>query len=93
MIVGAMIAVLWIVLSFSLTYAKTANGDQILGFPKYYYMFAHVGAQPDNVYVTSIPFSIFAIFELSYPILAAVIFVSAIIGKFSHYALLLLSQF
>lgn len=76
-----MIAVLWIVFSFSLTYAKTANGDQILGFPKYYYMFAHVGASPDYEYVGTIPFSIFAIFELSYPILSAVIFVTAVIGK------------
>jgi hypothetical protein len=80
LLIGAMISVLWIVVSFSLTYGKDANNDQILGFPKYYYMFAHVGADPDGDYVDSIPFSIFAVFELSFPILAASIVTSALIG-------------
>jgi Amt family ammonium transporter len=84
LLVGAMITILWIVISFSLTYAKDANNDQILGLPKYYYMFAHVGAYPDGDYVDSVPFSIFAVFELSFPILAASIVTSALIGKNCH---------
>jgi Amt family ammonium transporter len=75
-----MIATIWIVLTFSLTFSMDANNNQILGFPKYYYMFAHAGAEPDGVYVTTIPFSIFAIFELGYPLLAASLVISALIG-------------
>jgi len=77
MLVGSLITVLWIVITFSLVYAKDANGDQILGFPKYYYMFAHVGPVPDDVYTFTIPFTIFAIFELSFPLLCSAIFVSS----------------
>jgi Amt family ammonium transporter len=77
-----MITTVWIVLSFSLIYAKDANGDQILGFPKYHYMFANVGASPNPDYAPTIPFSIFAVFELSFALLSASIVVSSLIGKY-----------
>lgn len=88
LLAGSMIAVLWIVFTFSLTYAKTANGDQILGFPKYYYMFAHVGAEPVDEYAPNLPFSIFAIFELSFPILTAAIVIAALIDRVNVYGLM-----
>jgi len=52
-------------------------------------MFAHVGASPDYVYVDAIPFSIFAIFELSFPILASTIVTAALIDRVNVYGLLL----
>jgi Amt family ammonium transporter len=91
LLVGAMITVLWIVLTFSLTFAEDANGDQILGFPKDFYMFAHVGAQANATYASTIPFSIFAIFELAFPILAASLVVQALIG--TNFVFLLLFSF
>lgn len=88
LLAGSLISLLWIVITFSLTYAKDANGDQILGLPKYLYMFAHTYAEPDSFYAPTIPFSIFAIFELSYPILAAAIVVSALIDRVNVYGLI-----
>ncbi len=75
-----MVATLWIVLSFSLVHAKDANGDGILGFPKYYYMFAHTYNKP-VIDAPNIPGGIFAVFELAFATLTPAIVASAIIGK------------
>jgi hypothetical protein len=78
-IVSGMITVVWVLLSFSLIYA---NGTEILGYPKTYYMFNHVGDQPNLAYAPTIPFNIFAIFELAFALLSASIVISSILGKF-----------
>jgi Amt family ammonium transporter len=80
---GAMISFLWIIISFSLVYAKDANGDGIMGFPKYYYMFAHTVNFPDLSLAPTIPVSIFAVFELSFALLTPTIVAAAVIGKCS----------
>jgi len=86
-ITSAMIATLWIVISFSLVHAKDANGDGILGFPKYYYMFAHT-YNSSVIDGDSIPGSIFAVFELAFATLTPAIVASAVIDRVNVYGFL-----
>lgn len=86
---GAMITFLWIIISFSLVYAKDANGDGILGFPKYYYMFAHTVNFPDVSLAPTIPLSIYAVFELSFALLTPTIVAAAVIGKYLFFTFLI----
>jgi hypothetical protein len=81
LLVAAMITTIWIVITFSLVYAKDANGDQMLGYPKYYYMFANVGSEPNPSYAPTIPFSLFAIFELCFALVSATLLVSSVLGE------------
>jgi ammonium transporter, Amt family len=81
LITSAMIAFVWIVFSFALIYGKDANGDEMLSYPKYFYMFAHTVNFPDPALAPTIPVNIFAVFELSFALLTPTIVATAIIGK------------
>lgn len=78
---ASMVAFLWIVISLSLVWGKDANGDQIMGLPKQFYMFAHAGNLPIAELAPTIPMSIFAVFELSFAILCPTIVAAAVIGE------------
>lgn len=87
-LMSAMIAFLWIVISFSLVYAKDANGDRILGFPKYFYMFARTVNFPDASLAPTVPLGIFAVFELAFALLTPTIVATAIIDRVNVYGFL-----
>jgi ammonia channel protein AmtB len=82
-IMSSMIAFLWIILSLSLVWGRDANGDQIMGFPKQFYMFAHAGNLPIVELASNIPMNIFAVFELSFAIITPTIVAASVIGKFA----------
>lgn len=81
---ASMIAFVWVIVSLSLVWGKDANGDQIMGLPKQFYMFAHAGNLPVPELAQTIPMNIFAVFELSFAILCPTIVAAAVIGKLSQ---------
>jgi ammonium transporter, Amt family len=85
---SGMITVLWIVISLSLVWGKDANGDQIMGLPKQFYMFAHAGNLPTVELSTTVPTNIFAIFELAFAILCPTIVAASVIDRVNLFGLL-----
>jgi len=69
-----------------LIYGEDANGQKMLGFPATYYMFRDVGARPATELAPTIPCSIYAVFELSFALIAPTIVAADIIGgcHFKH---------
>lgn len=80
-IMASMVAFLWIIITLSLVWGRDANGDQIMGFPKQFYMFAHAGNLPITELANTIPMNIFAVFELGFAILCPTIVAAAVIGE------------
>lgn len=89
-LVSGLITTLWIVTTFALIYGPKSAGEEykILAYPRSYYMFAHVGAFPDSALAPTIPLSIFAIFELAFALMTALIITAAVIDRVSIYGLL-----
>eukprot|EP01039_Chlorochromonas_danica_P006396 gene6396-7051_t len=87
-LVASLVAFLWIIISLSLVWGVDANGDQIMGFPKQFYMFAHAGNLPIAEIADNIPMNIFAVFELTFAILAPAIVTSAVIDRVNIYGFL-----
>lgn len=64
-----LISVLWVIVGFSLAFGKDANGSGILGYPRTFYMYNDVGATPDPDLASTIPLSIFSMFQLMFAII------------------------
>jgi hypothetical protein len=72
-------------------------GNQFIGEPKTYYMFTNVGAAPIELAKT-VPMSIFAMYELCFPLLASTIlgcmlgskFITLFVFQFSSFNIALL---
>lgn len=61
------VTVLWYVVGFSLCFGDSIGG--IIGDPRTYFMFQGVGAAPNPRIATTIPFALFALFQLKFAIL------------------------
>lgn len=72
LVTSAAITMLWIFLGFSLCYGSDKYGNSVFGDPSTYYMFQNVGAAPCTQAKT-VPLSIFAMYELCFPLLASTI--------------------
>ncbi len=69
-------------LSFSLAYGEDANGDQIMGYPKTYYMFHSTGSGSAAANgASTIPNSIFAVFELGFALVTPTIIAASVSGE------------
>lgn len=76
--------------SFSLAYGEDANKDQIMGFPKTFYMFWWTGA--NSAYqngADTIPNNIFAVFELGFALVTPTIVAASVYGRVDVKAFLL----
>lgn len=73
-----LITIIWIVCGFSLAFGDTING--FVGNPMTYFMFKGVGVSPHKEIATSIPFVLFAIFQLKF----AIITPALITGSFAE---------
>lgn len=82
---SAIVTFLWVLFTFSLCYGTDARGNRILGYPQSYYMFHNVGAAPSDTLAPTIPFSIFAMFELSFAILTPTLIGLSLLGQFSFF--------
>ena len=74
------VSIIWVVVGFSLAFGDDLNGWGIIGNPKTFFMFDNVGAAPHSVMATSIPFVLFAMFQLKF----AIITPALITGSFAE---------
>lgn len=70
---AAAVTMLWIAIGFSLSYGDATSSINLFGNPSTYYMFRGVGAAPNSSLADSIPLIIFAIYELTFAVLASTI--------------------
>lgn len=61
------ISVLWIVVGFSLAFGDSIGG--IIGNPLTFAMFKNVGIAPNDAFAATIPFALFAMFQLKFAII------------------------
>ncbi len=74
------VSIIWVFVGFSLAFGDDVNGWGIIGNPKTFFMFDNVGAAPHSVMATSIPFVLFAMFQLKF----AIITPALITGSFAE---------
>jgi Amt family ammonium transporter len=63
------ITILWVIIGFSLAYGKDSNDCGIMGYPRSYYMYNGVGANPHPQMSPTVPLSIFSMFQLMFAII------------------------
>ena len=61
----ALVSVVWVIVGFTLAFGPDVNGMGLIGGLDFA-MFNHVGLQPSTVYATTIPFVLFASFQLMF---------------------------
>jgi ammonium transporter, Amt family len=72
------ISVLWIVVGFSLAFGRSIGG--IIGDPRTFFLFHHVGTQTDPALAATVPLVVFAMFQLKF----AIITPALITGSFAE---------
>jgi ammonium transporter, Amt family len=72
------VSVLWVVVAFSLSFGESLGG--VIGNPATYFMFSGVGGATEALLAPTIPFMIFALFQLKF----AVITPALITGAFAE---------
>src|SRR3954471_3346941 len=76
----AVISILWIVVGFSLAFGDSVHG--LIGDPRTFFMFTHVGASTHPDLAPTIPLILFALFQLKF----AIITPALITGSFAERA-------
>jgi len=72
------VSVVWVILGFSLSFGKSIGG--IIGNPLTYFAFRNVGLAPNPDFAATIPFVLFAMFQLKF----AIITPALITGSFAE---------
>ncbi|MCF0233339.1 MAG: ammonium transporter, partial [Thermoguttaceae bacterium] len=72
------VTVIWIAVGFSLCFGDSIGG--VIGDPRTYFMFHGVGAAPNPLYAATIPFALYAMFQLKF----AIITPALITGSFAE---------
>jgi len=75
-----LMSVLWVVFGFSLCFGDDLGGLGIIGNPLTFFMFKGVGLKPNETFSASIPFVMFAMFQLKF----AIITPALITGSFAQ---------
>jgi len=85
LVIGSIITFLWVLFTFSLVYGKDTAGNGVLGYPITYYMFARTAGQIPSVNgePSTIPASIYAVFELGFALLSPSIVAASVAGRTS----------
>jgi Amt family ammonium transporter len=63
------VSILWVWVGFSLAFGEDANGSGVMGYPKTFFMYNDVGANPNAALSPTIPLSIFSMFQLMFAII------------------------
>lgn len=66
---------------FSLSFGEDAGGKGIIGNPATYYFFTGVGAAPNADFAGTIPFTIFATFQLMFAIITPALITGSFAGE------------
>ncbi len=73
------ISVLWVVVGFSLAFGKSIGG--IIGNPFTHFAFKDVGLEPNPNFSTTIPFLLFALFQLKFAIITPALITGSFAGR------------
>lgn len=84
------ISVLWVVVGFSLAFGDSIGG--IIGNPFTYFAFNNVGSEPNPDFASTIPFLLFALFQLKFAIITPALITGSFAGRvrFRSYILFML---
>lgn len=61
----ALVSIVWVIVGFTLAFGPDANGSGLIGNLDYL-LFSNVGMTPSTVYATTVPFVLFAAFQLMF---------------------------
>ena len=86
-----LISVLWVVFGFSLAFGESIGGEGygFFGNPFTFFMFKGVGAAPDPDFAATIPFALFALFQLKFAIITPALFTGSFAGRVRFTALMI----
>ena len=73
------ISVLWVVIGFSLAFGDSIYG--IIGNPFTYINFKNVGVEPNPLFAPTIPFLLFAMFQLKFAIITPALITGSLSGR------------
>lgn len=73
------ISVLWVIVGFSLAFGDSIAG--IIGNPETYFNFKGVGVEPNADFAGSIPFLLFALFQLKFAIITPALITGSFAGR------------
>lgn len=78
-----LISIIWIVVGFSLAFGDSIGGPGtgLIGNPMTYFMFNNVGAAPNPDLGPTIPFALFAIFQLKFAIITPALITGSFAGR------------
>lgn len=84
------ISILWVVVGFSLAFGDSIGG--IIGNPFTYFAFKNVGSEPNPNFSSTIPFLLFALFQLKFAIITPALITGSFAGRvrFRSYILFML---
>jgi len=81
------VSILWVVFGFSLAFGESING--IIGNPLTFLFFKNVGASPNPDFAPTIPFLLFAMFQLKFAIITPALITGSFAERVSFKAYLL----
>ena len=73
------ISVLWVIVGFSLCFGESIGG--IIGNPLTYFNFQGVGSEPNPDFAGTIPFLLFALFQLKFAIITPALITGSMAGR------------
>lgn len=73
------ISVLWVIVGFSLAFGESIGG--IIGNPFTYFAFKNVGSEPNANFSSTIPFLLFALFQLKFAIITPALITGSFAGR------------
>lgn len=73
------ISVLWVIVGFSLAFGETIGG--IIGNPLTYFNFKNVGLEPNPDFAPTIPFLLYALFQLKFAIITPALITGSFAGR------------
>ncbi len=73
------VSILWVVVGFSLCFGESIGG--IIGSPATYFNFRGVGAAPNPDFAKTIPFLLFALFQLKFAIITPALITGSFAGR------------
>lgn len=73
------VSVLWVVFGFSLAFGESLGG--IMGNPLTYFAFNNVGSEPNPAFSSTVPFLLFALFQLKFAIITPALITGSFAGR------------
>ena len=73
------VSILWVLIGFSLAFGESIGG--IIGNPLTYFAFNNVGLEPNSNFSSTIPFLLFALFQLKFAIITPALITGSFAGR------------